>query len=198
MPISRQPAGGEASTNTPLYIQFSLSHIHSSFMSTTPIQRTSVQVRSVGDNCRRSATVPSDSSHLPPNVLLSLISRTTFPLALPQLYRDCLRLVRHVAPGTDSPKARALRQTVRHEFRRNADVTDADQITTLKANAVRALSNYLLQASAPRDAHLKQSAQDFQRRSVSQAQQEKQQQQQQKKEATSAEQTSAPQSSSSS
>ena len=89
-----------------------------------------------------------------------------------QLYRDCLRLVRHIAPGATSAKAVALRTTVRNEFRKHAAETNADRITELKANAVRALSNYLLAVSAPKDTQLSQSAKDFHGRSVQQAKDE--------------------------
>lgn len=79
-----------------------------------------------------------------------------------------------MAPGATSAKAVALRQTVRGEFRRNAGETDPDKITNLKSNAVRALSNYLLAVSAPKDPHLQSSAKEFHGRSVQQAQAEKQ------------------------
>jgi hypothetical protein len=48
-------------------------------------------------------------------------------------------------------------------------VTQADEIDILKAHAVRALSNYLLAVSAPKDAGLQSTAKDFQRRSVEEA-----------------------------
>ena len=102
-------------------------------------------------------------------LLLSCLSSSSL-----QLYRDCLRLVRHVAPGATSAKAVALRQTVRNEFRKNAGQTDPDKITSLKANAVRALSNYLLAVSAPKDKHLQSSAKEFHGRSVQEAQAVKQ------------------------
>eukprot|EP00934_Nitzschia_sp_Nitz4_P006745 Nitzschia sp. Nitz4//scaffold5_size260463//231421//231858//NITZ4_001024-RA/size260463-augustus-gene-0.42-mRNA-1//-1//CDS//3329555466//6735//frame0 len=70
-----------------------------------------------------------------------------------ELYRDCLRLVKHVAPGY-SPKARALRQTVRSQFEANRGETDAGKIQAYKANAVRALSNYMLYQSAQKDTQL--------------------------------------------
>ena len=82
-----------------------------------------------------------------------------------QLYRDCLRLIHHVAPG-GSGKAEALRSTVRNEFRKNEKVTDPDRIEICKGNAVRALSNYLLATSAPKDPKIKTALTDFHRRSV--------------------------------
>ena len=80
-----------------------------------------------------------------------------------------------MAPGATSAKAVALRQTVRNEFRRNAQETDPDKITNLKSNAVRALSNYLLAVSAPKDPHLQSSAKEFHGRSVQEAKAQKQQ-----------------------
>jgi Complex 1 protein (LYR family) len=76
-----------------------------------------------------------------------------------ELYRDCLRLVRHVAPG-ESPKAMALRATVRQQFQQHQKETDPAQIETLKANAIRALSNYTLFQSAQKDGHLKKAMTD--------------------------------------
>ncbi len=66
-----------------------------------------------------------------------------------ELYRDLLRLVSHIAPGTTSPKSRALRTLVRSEFDKSRylspdDPADFMKIESLKANAVRALSNYML------------------------------------------------------
>mmetsp|Transcript_27273 Transcript_27273/g.57398 ORF Transcript_27273/g.57398 Transcript_27273/m.57398 type:complete len:114 (+) Transcript_27273:70-411(+) len=66
-----------------------------------------------------------------------------------ELYRDLLRLISHIAPGTTSPKSRALRTLVRSEFDKSRnlssnDPADLPKIESLKANAVRALSNYML------------------------------------------------------
>lgn len=70
-----------------------------------------------------------------------------------------MRLVRHLAPGY-SPKARALRQTVRTQFEANRQQTDPVQVENLKANAVRALSNYMLYQSAQKDTQLRQAMKD--------------------------------------
>eukprot|EP00534_Pseudo-nitzschia_fraudulenta_P006862 CAMPEP_0201192000 /NCGR_PEP_ID=MMETSP0851-20130426/143694_1 /ASSEMBLY_ACC=CAM_ASM_000631 /TAXON_ID=183588 /ORGANISM="Pseudo-nitzschia fraudulenta, Strain WWA7" /LENGTH=106 /DNA_ID=CAMNT_0047478215 /DNA_START=146 /DNA_END=466 /DNA_ORIENTATION=- len=70
-----------------------------------------------------------------------------------ELYRDCLRLVRHIAPG-ESPKALALRQTVRMQFKARAKEEDATKIEAFKSDAVRALSNYMVYQSAQKDTHL--------------------------------------------
>jgi hypothetical protein len=90
-----------------------------------------------------------------------------------QLYRDCLRLVRHVAPGF-SAKAVALRNTVRNEFRKKKDITDPIAIENAKADAVRALSNYLLATSARKDPKITQAMEEFHGRSVKTARQEQQ------------------------
>ena len=74
-------------------------------------------------------------------------------LLLFKLYRDCLRLVRHVAPGY-SPKAVALKQMVRSQFQANRHEKNATKVEALKADAVRALSNYMLYQSAQQDNQL--------------------------------------------
>ena len=65
-----------------------------------------------------------------------------------ELYRDLLRLVAHVAPGT-SPKSFALRTMIRSEFVKSRSLSpenpsDQVKIEEAKSNAVRALSNYML------------------------------------------------------
>jgi polynucleotide 5'-kinase involved in rRNA processing len=77
-----------------------------------------------------------------------------------------LRLVRHVAPGQANSKALALRRTVRSEFDKHRNETDEVAIENAKLNAVRALSNYMLVASAPKDPKAKQAIKDFHGRSV--------------------------------
>lgn len=77
-----------------------------------------------------------------------------------QLYRDCLRLVKHIAPGS-SPKGVALRNTIRMEFWKNKDVQNEAQIETLKAGAIRALSNYMLFESGAKDKKLGSAMKNF-------------------------------------
>ena len=65
-----------------------------------------------------------------------------------ELYRDLLRLVAHIAPRA-SPKSIALRTMIRAEFDKSHglspnDPSDKIKIEAMKANAVRALSNYML------------------------------------------------------
>ena len=71
-----------------------------------------------------------------------------------ELYRDLLRLVTHIAPGS-SPKSIALRTMIRSEFDKSKHLSPnpshATQIETMKANAVRALSNYMLYTSGIHD-----------------------------------------------
>ena len=69
------------------------------------------------------------------------VSRTSL-----QLYRDCLRLVRHIAPGSGG-KGLALRTQVRTSFASNSSLTKSDDVDTAKAAAVRALANYMLYES---------------------------------------------------
>ena len=64
----------------------------------------------------------------------------------PQLYRDCLRLVKHV--GGESAKGRAMKAMVSAEFRKHSDVTDEKKIDELRAAAVRSLSNYMIYESS--------------------------------------------------
>jgi hypothetical protein len=74
-----------------------------------------------------------------------------------------LRLVRHVAPGVTSPKAVALKQVVRLEFRKPVP---EEQLEARQADAVRALSNYLTQAAARKDEKVKAAMDDYHHRSI--------------------------------
>ncbi|CAJ1958668.1 unnamed protein product [Cylindrotheca closterium] len=76
-----------------------------------------------------------------------------------ELYRDCMRLVRHLAPG-HSPKGTALRQMVRSQFQANRYEKDPTIIEAKKADAVRALSNYMLYQSAQKDTQLQNAMKD--------------------------------------
>ncbi|KAI2494373.1 Protein of unknown function (DUF410) [Fragilaria crotonensis] len=87
-----------------------------------------------------------------------------------QLFRDCLRLVRHVAPGR-SAKSLALRTTVRTQFELGRRETDPHAIEVLKANAIRALSNYMLYESGSRDATMKKAMDKYHHTAVSKAKQ---------------------------
>jgi len=66
-----------------------------------------------------------------------------------QLYRDCLRVVDHMA--ANSPKGFAMRTLIRGEFRKNAKEEDEEKIEALKMNAARGLANYLLYESGSKD-----------------------------------------------
>jgi hypothetical protein len=66
------------------------------------------------------------------------------------LYRDCLRLIQHMA-GTTSPKARNLRAIVAAQFRAHKDETDPARLHALKQGAERGLSNYLIYRTAKTD-----------------------------------------------
>jgi len=66
------------------------------------------------------------------------------------LFRDCLRLVKHVA-GTTSPKAASLRRIVAAQFREHAREADPARLHALKSSAERGLSNYLIFTNARTD-----------------------------------------------
>ncbi|GAB5035415.1 Hypothetical protein NocV09_02600570 [Nannochloropsis oceanica] len=66
-----------------------------------------------------------------------------------QLYRDCLRVADHIA--SKSPKGIALRNMLRSEFKKHANVEDGKQVEQLKMNAARGLANYLLYESGSKE-----------------------------------------------
>lgn len=76
-----------------------------------------------------------------------------------ELYRDCLRLVNHIAGH--SVKGSSLRRIVQVEFRKNAHVEDEKVVEQLRGNAVRALSNYLVLESMSKDETLNKVAKKF-------------------------------------
>ena len=76
------------------------------------------------------------------------VSRTSL-----QLYRDCLRLVKHMAGN--SAKGNHLRAVVRGEFKRNKDEEDPDKVAQLKTDAIRGLTNYLVYQASEKDDRLK-------------------------------------------
>ena len=82
---------------------------------------------------------------------MSVTSMGGQPLkSVPALFRDCLRLVNHVA-GKNGAKSVNIKKIVGGEFRKNMQVTDAATIDALRGNAVRALSNYLMLSSMSKD-----------------------------------------------
>jgi hypothetical protein len=82
------------------------------------------------------------------------IARTT-----PQLYRDCLRLVVHIAGK--SKKGHSLKGILRNEFKKNASVTDPAIVENLKSNAIRGLANYLMMESATKDKKFQAQVNEF-------------------------------------
>lgn len=50
-----------------------------------------------------------------------------------------------------SPKGIQLRKIVKNEFAKNRDVNEEQKLTTLKGNAIRALTNYLMLESSNKD-----------------------------------------------
>jgi len=78
---------------------------------------------------------------------------------VPQLFRDCLRLISHVAGK--SKKAAAMRKVVSNEFRKNMKVSDPAVIDVLKSNAIRGLANYLMIESSQKDERFKEKAANY-------------------------------------
>jgi hypothetical protein len=66
----------------------------------------------------------------------------------------------------------ALRQTVRSQFEKFRVEKDEETIHAAKANAVRALSNYMLQRAGPKDPKVKAAMKDFQSRVMKQTKQD--------------------------
>jgi len=66
------------------------------------------------------------------------------------LFRDCLRLVAHMA-GRSSPKAKSLRAIVAAQFRAHRHETDAAKLHVLKQGAEKGLSNYLIYHTSKTD-----------------------------------------------
>jgi hypothetical protein len=66
------------------------------------------------------------------------------------LFRDCLRLVKHVA-GSTSAKSASLRKIVATQFREHRFESDPARLHALKSAAERGLSNYLIFANAKTD-----------------------------------------------
>ena len=62
-----------------------------------------------------------------------------------EIYRDCFRLIRHVAGK--SRKGEQMRYMVRTSFKKHMDVRDEEEIKRLKLNAVQGLANYLTMTS---------------------------------------------------
>jgi hypothetical protein len=87
-----------------------------------------------------------------------------FTKTTPQIYRDCLRLVKHIAGK--SKKSEAVTKIVRNEFKKNAAVKDEVVIEKLKSNAIRGLSNYLMMESSAKDERFQKQSQAYVKREV--------------------------------
>ena len=85
-----------------------------------------------------------------------------FSKTTPQIYRDCLRLIKHISGK--SKKSTNINRLVRHEFRKNAQVTDLEQVEKLKSNAIRGLANYLMMESSAKDQRFQERSQSFVKR----------------------------------
>jgi len=60
-----------------------------------------------------------------------------------QLYRDCLRVIRHLS-NTKRSNYNGLLFHVRQEFKKHKNETEAEKIEKYRNDAVRALGNYML------------------------------------------------------
>lgn len=90
-----------------------------------------------------------------------------FSRSASQLYRDCLRLVRHIAGA--SAKGQNIRKVLGAEFRKNAHVTDPAKVESLKSNAVRGLANYLMIESSSKDPRLQKFANTYAQKEIKEA-----------------------------
>ena len=87
-----------------------------------------------------------------------------FTKSTPQIFRDCLRLVKHISGK--SKKSQAITRIVRNEFKKNAHLRDEEVIEKLKSNAIRGLSNYLMMESSSKDARFQKHSKDYIKREV--------------------------------
>ena len=92
------------------------------------------------------------------------MQKGTASRTVPQLFRDCLRLISHVAGK--SKKADAIKKVVSNEFRKNKNVTDPALIDVMKSHAIRGLANYLMIESSQKDIRFKEKAADYTSRSA--------------------------------
>ncbi|POM79750.1 mitochondrial protein [Phytophthora palmivora] len=105
-------------------------------MSTNQVTRTTIQASPAVLHC----------------ALYVVLTNVVNVLLFAQLYRDCLRLAKHI--GGNSKKGQAIKELVRREFEKGRSETDPEKIEALKANAVRGLSNYLMLANSSKDQRL--------------------------------------------
>lgn len=87
-----------------------------------------------------------------------------FTKTTPQIYRDCLRLIKHISGK--SKKSAAITSIVRSEFKKNAAVKDEAVVEKLKSNAIRGLSNYLMMESSAKDERFQKHSQAYVKREV--------------------------------
>ena len=79
-----------------------------------------------------------------------------------KLFRDCLRLVKHIAPGS-SPKNVALKAMIRTQFHSNKNLEDETAVENAKGAAIRGLANYMVLAASLKDERggLRKRSEDF-------------------------------------
>mmetsp|Transcript_31391 Transcript_31391/g.76927 ORF Transcript_31391/g.76927 Transcript_31391/m.76927 type:complete len:98 (-) Transcript_31391:168-461(-) len=64
-----------------------------------------------------------------------------------RLYKDCMRLVFHVASEHKTVNVKQVRTVVKQQFMMNANETDPKKLEELKNAALRALTNYVMHLS---------------------------------------------------
>ena len=86
---------------------------------------------------RRCRAMSTSSESIPPHPAEFLLNQ---PL---KLYRDCLRLADYLAHKQSVPRF-ALREQVRHVWRKNQCLIDAEEIQKAREAALRGLSNSMM------------------------------------------------------
>lgn len=59
-----------------------------------------------------------------------------------EIFRDCLKLVPRMV--IEPPKINAVRLLIKREFEKNRKESDSEKIDSLRFNAIRGISNYLI------------------------------------------------------
>jgi len=68
----------------------------------------------------------------------------SFNPSVKRLFKDCLRMVKHVGHEHKRMDQQQVILMVRQQFMLNAHVTNPEKLSTLKGNAMSALTNYVM------------------------------------------------------
>ncbi|KAJ1472358.1 hypothetical protein T484DRAFT_1975506 [Baffinella frigidus] len=71
----------------------------------------------------------------------------SFNPSVKRLFKDCLRMVKHVAEEHKAVDQQQVILLVRQQFMANAHVTNPEKLSSLKGNAMSALTNYVMYIS---------------------------------------------------